>query len=75
MRVDVDLQLTLIASARTRILARRLGNGLQIANARTHLRKAVRASATIEITPDEIVVHLVRRAHHPLLRQDGYPEI
>ena len=69
------MQLTPMASARDRILARRPGNGLRTANARTHLRKAVRASATIKITPDRIVVHLGRRALNPLLRQVRYPEI
>ena len=62
-----------MASALTRTLARRLDNGLQTANARTHLRKAARAS--IEVTPDEIVVHLGRRALNPLFLQAGYPEI
>ena len=56
-----------MANSLYRILARRLGNGLQTANARTLFRKAVRASATIEITPDEIVVRLGRRALNPLL--------
>ena len=75
MKVDVDIQLTLMASSLYRILARRLGNGLQTANEQTLFRKAVRARASIEITPDEIVVHLGRRALNPLLLQAGYPEI
>ena len=75
MKVYVDVQLTLMTSALYRILARRLGNGLRTANARTLFRKAVHASATIEITPDEIVVHLGRRTLNPLLLQAGYPEI
>ena len=73
MKVDVDIQLTLRAGALYRILARRLGNGLENANARTLFRKVVRASAIIYITPREIVVSLGRRAHNQLFLQANYP--
>ena len=75
MKADIDIQLTLMASALYRLLAHRLANGLQTANARTVFRKVVRASATIEITTSEIVVSLGRRANNPLLLNAGYADL
>ena len=74
MKIDLDVQLTLMASALYRILGRRLGHGLEIATPRTLFRKLVRASATVEITADAIVVTLGRRAHNPLLLEAGYAD-
>ena len=74
LKVHLDLQLTLMASALYRVLAKRLGNGLEHARARTLFRKVVHASARIEITPEEILVSLGRRAHNPLLIAAGYAE-
>ncbi len=75
LKIQIDLQLTLMASALYRILATRLGNGRENATARTIFRKAVNTSATVEITPDEIIVSLGRRANNPLLISAGYADI
>lgn len=75
MKVDVDIQLALMAGALYRILARRLGNGLENANARTLFRKVVCASTIIYITPREIVVSLGRRAHNQILLKANYPDL
>ncbi|MDE2790554.1 MAG: hypothetical protein OXI81_09055 [Paracoccaceae bacterium] len=74
LKVHLDLQITLMASALYRILAKRLGNGMENARARTLFRKVVNASATIEITPGDIVVSLGRRANNPLLIAAGFAE-
>ncbi len=74
LKVHLDLQITLMASALYRILARRLGNGMENARARTLFRKVVNASATIEIKPDEITVSLGRRANNPLLIAAGFAD-
>ncbi len=74
LKVHLDLQITLMASALYRILARRLGNGMDNARARTLFRKVVNASATIEIKPDEITVSLGRRANNPLLIAAGFAD-
>ena len=58
LKVQLDLQVTLMASTLYRILAKRLGNEMDIARARTLLRKVVNAGATIEIKHGEIVVSL-----------------
>ena len=75
MRVDLDLQLTLMASSLYRLLGQRVGHGFKIAKARTIFRKLVQASASIEITSSEIVVSLGRRANNPLLVAAGFGEL
>ncbi|MXX91599.1 MAG: transposase [Boseongicola sp. SB0677_bin_26] len=74
LKVHLDLQVTLMASALYRTLARRLGNGMENAHARTLFRKVVNTSATIDMKPEEIVVSLGRRANNPLLIAAGFAE-
>ncbi len=75
MKVDFDLQLTLMASSLYRLLGVRVGNGFEIAKARTLFRKLVHTSASIEITASEIVVSLGRRANNPLLLAAGFADL
>ncbi len=75
MKVEFDLQLTLMASAPYRLLGVRVGNGFEIAKARTLFRKLVHISASIEITASEIVVSLGRRANNPLLLAAGFADL
>jgi len=49
MNVDLDLQLTLMASTPYRLLAIRLGNGRQVSKTRTLFRDFVRSAAEIAI--------------------------
>ena len=72
MKIDVDLQLTLIASSLYRILAKRVGNGLENAKPRTLFRKLVRTRAKIEVRTHDIVVTLPRRTNSPFLLAAGY---
>ncbi len=74
MKIDVDLQLTLMASTLYRILAKRVGHGLESVKPRTLFRKLVRASAHVQIQSHDIVVTLPRRANNPLLLAAGYTE-
>ena len=67
LKIDLDLQLTLVADALYRILARRAENGIENAHTRTLFRKLVNASAIINITEDEIIVSFARRASNPCL--------
>lgn len=75
MKVNVDVQLTLMASSLYRLLGRRVGKGFETAKARNIFGKLVRASASVEITEREIVVSLGRRANNPLLIAGGYGEM
>ena len=67
MKVDLDLQLTLMASTLYRILPVRVGGGHEMAKAHTLFRGFVNASANITITESEIIVTMERRANNPLL--------
>ena len=67
LRVQLDLQITLMASALYRVLARRLGSGMEDVPPRALFRKVVSASATVEIERDKVVVSLGRHATSSLL--------
>ena len=56
MKVNCDLQLTLMASSLYRLLAVRIGNRYEVAKSRHLFRDFVDASAEISITEGEIVV-------------------
>ena len=58
MKINCDLQLTLMASSLYRLLAVRVGNGYEIAKSRHLFRDFIDASAGVEITEEEIVVRI-----------------
>jgi len=74
MKVDMDLQLTLMASSLYRLLGVRVGNGYEMAKSRHIFRDLVDAAARITITGDEILVRFHKRAHNPLLIAAGFAE-
>ncbi len=74
LKVDMDLQLTLMASTLYRVLASRVGNGFETAKPRTIFRKLVQCKAKIEIQPNEIIVKLPRRSNNPYLLAAGYTQ-
>ena len=67
MKVNCDLQLTLMASSLYRLFAARIANGYASATSRHIFRDFIDAGADIEITPDLIHIHFQKRAHNPLL--------
>ena len=74
MKIDLDLQLTLMASGLYRLLAVRVGNGKQNAKSRTLFRDFVKAPADITIENDIINVRIGRRANNPFLLNASYNE-
>ena len=72
LKIEVDIQLTLMASTLYRLLALRVGRGMETAKPRTLFRKLIRNQAKIQIRPDNIVVTLSRRANNPYLLAAGY---
>ena len=72
MKVNLDLQLTLIASGLYRMLGQRLGNGYERAKSRHIFRDFVQATAVVTIDPKEIQVRFQKRAHNPLLLAAGF---
>ena len=72
LKVNCDLQLTLMASSLYRLLAVRIGHGYELAESRHLFRDLINASATITIEEKAIVVRFQRRAHNPLLIAAGF---
>src|SRR3954466_1847755 len=72
MKINCDLQLTLMASSLYRLLAARVGNGYETAKSRHLFREFVDASASVEITGGDLVVRFQKRAHNPLLVAAGF---
>jgi hypothetical protein len=67
MKINCDLQLTLMASSLYRLLGARIGNGYQRAKSRHLFRDFVDATAQIHLEEDSILVRFQKRAHNPLL--------
>jgi hypothetical protein len=72
MKVNCDLQLTLMASSLYRLLAVRIGNGYEVAKSRHLFRDFIDAAAEVSITEGETVVQFQKRAHNPLLIAAGF---
>jgi len=75
LKVNCDLQLTLIASSLYRLLAAQIGNGYEHAKSRHLFQDFVDASAQITLTPDQLIVRFQKRAHNPLLLAAGFDKI
>src|SRR3990172_3302807 len=75
MKVNCDLQLTLMASSLYRLLGAQLGNGYQRAKSRHLFRDFVDATAHIDLGSREITVRFQKRAHNPLLLAAGLDRI
>jgi hypothetical protein len=67
MKVNCDLQLTLMASSLYRLLGSRLGNGYEVAKADHLFRDFVDAAAQVTLTEKNLLVRFQKRAHNPLL--------
>lgn len=67
LRVDFDLQITLMASSLYRLLAERIGAIYRQAEAKTLFHNLVDLSASVRIEEDHVVVMVDKRAHNPFL--------
>ena len=79
LKVNCDVQLTLMASSLYRFLAQQkvalrgaIGNGYESAKSVHLFRDFIEASALIEIRDDAITVNFQKRAHNPLLLAAGF---
>jgi hypothetical protein len=72
MKVDCDLQLTLMGSSLYRLLGNEIGQGYERAKSRTIFRDFIAAHATVQITDQGITVRFQKRAHNPLLLKAGF---
>lgn len=72
MKVNCDLQLTLMGSSLYRLLGARIGNGYATAKSRHIFRDFVEAMAHVRITDEAVVVRFGKRAHNPMLLEAGF---
>lgn len=72
MKVNCDLQLTLMASSLYRLLAERIGNGYTNAESRHLFRDFIQASAHVTVSKEAIEVRFQKRAHNPFLIAAGF---
>jgi hypothetical protein len=72
MKVNCDLQLTLMGSSLYRLLGARIGNGYASAKSRHIFRDFVEAMAHVRITDDAVIVRFGKRAHTPMLLEAGF---
>jgi hypothetical protein len=75
LKVNCDLQLTLMAGSLYRLLAAQIGNGYERAKSRHLFQDFVDATAQVTLTPDEVLVRFQKRAHNPLLLAAGFDKI
>lgn len=71
MKVNLDLQLTLIASSLYRLFGAKIGRGYENAKSRHIFRDLIDATASIIIKNEDIIVQFQKRAHNPLLIAAG----
>jgi len=74
MKVNCDLQLTLMGSSLYRLLGSKVGKGYEAARASHIFRDFVDATAHVSLTHKDIVVRFQKRAHNPLLVAAGFDQ-
>src|SRR5512135_998428 len=72
LKVNCDLQLTLMASSLYRVLGGRIGHGYETAKSRHLFRDLIDATATVMLGETEVAVRFQKRAHNPLLLAAGF---
>jgi hypothetical protein len=71
LKVDFDLQITLMASCLYRMMGERIGRGYERAHARQIFRNLLDVPGQVTLGERDIVVRMVKHAHNPLLRASG----
>jgi hypothetical protein len=71
MKINCDLQLTLMGSSLYRLLGARIGGPYTTAESRHIWRDLINTSARVIITPDTVEVRYGKRAHNPYLLDAG----
>ena len=75
MRINVDVQLTVMASVLYRLLGARVGKGYEKAEARTLFHDLARHAGKVTITHNEVIVQMRARAKDNYLIAAGYPDL
>jgi hypothetical protein len=74
MKVNCDVILTVMASSLYRLLGKRIGNGYESAKSKHIFHDLVSGTGQVEITANDIFIHLQHRAHNPLLIAADFPQ-
>lgn len=75
LKVDFDLQITLMASSLYRLMAERISREYERAQAKKIFRNLLDVSATVTIEENRVVVKLDKRAHNPYLVVSGLTDV
>jgi hypothetical protein len=75
LKVDFDLQITLMAASLYRLMAAKIGREYERAQAKKIFRNLLDVSATVAVGGNDVIVTLDKRAHNPYLVASGLPEI
>lgn len=75
MKVNLDLQLTLMASSLYRLFGLKIGNGYEKAKSSHIFRDLIDATAGVSIAQKEVVVQFQKRARNPHLIAAGFNEV
>jgi hypothetical protein len=75
LKINIDLQLTLMASSLYRLLGCQLGHGYEKAKSRHIFSDFIDASAVVTVTDTTVDVRFQKRAHNPFLFKAGFDKI
>jgi len=75
LKIDFDLQITLMAASLYRLLAAKIGREYERAQAKKIFRNLLDVSAHVAVTQDEVVVTLDKHAHNPYLVASGLADV
>jgi hypothetical protein len=75
LNINIDLQLTLMASSLYRLLGNQLGNGYDKAKSRHLFRDFIDASAVVNVTDKAVEVRFQKRAHNPFFLAAGFDQV
>jgi hypothetical protein len=75
LKIDFDLQITLMAASLYRLLAGKIGREYERAQAKKIFRNLLDVSAQVAVTQDEVVVTLDKHAHNPYLVASGLADV
>jgi hypothetical protein len=71
LKIDFDLQITLMAASLYRLMAGKIGREYERAQAKKIFRNMLDVSANVVISQHEVIVTLDKRAHNPYLVASG----
>jgi hypothetical protein len=71
LKIDFDLQITLMAASLYRLMAGRIGREYERAQAKKIFRNLLDVSATVVINDNQVIVTFDKRAHNPYLVASG----